>query len=63
MLIFSLKFIYKCQFDEIRPNLLFYRASLVRLSSVCSAMKDDKPYLTGIESFRECLVMFDIRSV
>ena len=48
---------------EIRPNLLFYRAGLVRLSSVCSAMKDDKPYLTGIESFKECFVMSDFGDV
>ena len=60
MLIYSLKFIYKCKFDEIKPNLVFYRANLVRLSSVCAAMKEQKPYLTGIESFRECLIMTDI---
>ena len=63
MLIYSLKFIYRCKFDEIRPNLLFYKTGLVGLSSVCSAMKDKKPYLAGIEAFRVCLVMSDSRMI
>ena len=45
MLIYSLKYIYKCKFNEIKPNLVHYRASLVHLSSVCAAMKEQETIL------------------
>ena len=56
MMMHTMKYLYKCKFGKIKPNLAHYKAGLMRLISVCNSMKEHRSHLVGIRRFRECLM-------
>ena len=52
----TMKYLYKCKFDEIKTNLAHYKAGLMHLSSMCHSMSEHRSHLKGIKKFRECLM-------
>ena len=63
MMMHTMKYIYKCKFDKMKPNLVHYKAGLAHLSSMCLSMSEHRPFLIGVKRFRECLTAIDVRAI
>ena len=61
MMMHAMNYLYKCKFDDIKPNLAHYKAGLMRLRSVCHSMSEHRSHLVGIQKFRECLMTTNIQ--